>query len=144
MMVMRLLKSVFVALFLSGFQVSFAAEVEDHRQSMHLTETEKVVFLTDMRKMLASVQGITLALANEDRQAMMDAAKVSGNQMARDTPMSIKQKLPPSFQAIGAPMHLSFEEFAIRAEMDDVADLTVHLGQMMNYCMACHAAFKVN
>lgn len=117
--------------------------VQDSRQSLHLTDDEKRVFLADMRKMLASVQGITLALAAQDRQAMIDAAKVSGNQMARDTPMSIKQKLPPSFQAIGAPMHLSFEEFAIRAEMDDVADLTLYLGQMMNYCMACHAAFKV-
>jgi hypothetical protein len=116
----------------------------DARQSLQLSDDEKTVFLADMRKMLASVQGITLALAAQDRQGMIDAAKVSGNQMARDTPMSIKQKLPPSFQAIGAPMHLSFEEFAIRAETDELPELTARLGQMMNNCMACHAAFKVN
>jgi len=141
---MRILKLLPIALFLFAVQSAFAAQSEDNRQSMNLTDNEKTVFLADMRKMLASIQGIVIALGTENRQGMIDAAKVSGNQMARDTPMSIKQKLPPSFQAIGAPMHLSFEEFAIRAEMDDVSDLTVQLGQMMNNCMACHAAFKVN
>ena len=87
---------------------------------------------------------IVAAIAVEDREAIIKAAKQSGNQMARNTPMSIKQKLPESFQAIGAPMHMGFEEFAIRAETDDMKDLTAQLAQLMGKCMACHAAFTVN
>lgn len=116
----------------------------DNRQSLQLTEAEKTIFLSDMRKMLKSIQTITLALAVEDRRAMSEAATVSGNQMARNTPVSIKQKLPPSFQSIGAPMHLAFEEFAIRAETDSMPGLNELLGQMMNNCIACHSTFKVN
>jgi hypothetical protein len=141
---MHILKLLSIALFLFVFQSAFAVQSEDNRQSMNLTDNEKTVFLADMRKMLASIQGIVIALGTENRQGMIDAAKASGNQMARDTPMRIKRKLPPSFQAIGAPMHLSFEEFAIRAETDELPELTARLGQMMNNCMACHAAFKVN
>lgn len=117
--------------------------VKEARYHLGFTQTEQTVFLADMRVMLQTVQDIVNALAKEDREAMIKAAKLSGNQMARNTPMSIKKKLPASFQAIGGPMHLGFEEFAIRAETDDIPELTAHLGQLMGKCMACHAAFTV-
>lgn len=120
-----------------------AAEL-DPRVNLKLTPKEKEVFLSDMRVMLQTVQEIMQAISVEDREAIANAARQSGNQMARHTPMSIKQKLPKSFQAIGGPMHMSFEEFAIRAETDDMREMTAQLSIMMRQCMACHAAFKVS
>lgn len=125
-------------------QLAWADEVKDTRQSLHLTPSERAFFLKDMRQMLSSVQQIVAAMASDNRQTMIEAAKLSGNQMARHTPLSIKQKLPASFQALGAPTHLGFEEFAIRAETDDLSELSERLGQLMNNCMTCHATFKVN
>ena len=51
--------------------------------------------------------------------------------MARATPESIKLKIPKSFQEIGGPTHMMFEELVIRAETDDMKTLTLFTGEIM-------------
>ena len=116
----------------------------DSRVDLGFTPEEKAVFLADMRMMLGSVQGIMRGISEDDREAIAQAARVSGNRMARNTPASIRDKTPPEFKAIGGPMHLAFEEIAIRAETDPLEDITAMTAEAMNQCMACHAQFRVD
>jgi len=114
----------------------------DPRTALGLTDGEKTQFLAEMRQMLASIQGIVSGMGVEDRDAIAAAARLSGNRMARATPASVRAKLPQAFKEIGGPTHLLFEEIAIRAETDDMADLAILTGETLAQCLACHARFR--
>jgi len=116
----------------------------DPRQNLGFTSEEKAIFLEDMRHMLGSVQQIMQGIADDDRAMIVAAAKRSGNRMARNTPASIRAKVPPEFQAIGGPMHMTFEEIAVRAETDPLDEVTALTAEAMNRCLACHARFRVD
>jgi hypothetical protein len=114
----------------------------DQRFNLGMTTQEQALFLAEMRHMLGSVQGVVQGIAKQDRQAIAAAAQISGNRMARATPASIRAKLPAAFSQIGEPTHMMFEELAVLAMTDDMDMLTQSLGNILNQCMACHAAFK--
>ncbi len=120
------------------------ADAVDTRQSLGLTDAERVEFLAEMRQMLASIQGIVTGIGTENRAAIAASARLSGNRMARATPESVRAKLPQAFKDIGGPTHLLFEEIAIRAETDDMADLAVLTGRTLEQCLACHAQFRAD
>lgn len=124
----------------------YSAEVNtlDKRISLELTESEKISFLTEMRQMLTSIQGILSGIGEENREQIIKAARYSGNRMARETPASIKKKVPQEFRAIGRPTHMMFEELAIRAETDDMATLASFSGELMKQCLHCHQLFKTD
>lgn len=117
---------------------------DDTRISLGLTAKEKSDFLSEMRKMLSSIQGVITGIGENDRPLIIHSASVSGNRMARATPDSIRQKLPQSFKDIGGPTHMMFEELAARAETDDMESLAALTGKLMQQCLACHAMFKTN
>lgn len=120
-----------------------AVAQSDSRHDLRLTLDEQALFLSEMRVMLGSVQQIAEGLGRGDRALIVEAARRSGNRMARATPASVRAKVPKAFEELGGPTHLMFEELAIRAETDDMDQLAAHLGHTMKQCMACHAAFKV-
>ncbi|MCL7750530.1 hypothetical protein LV475_02795 [Guyparkeria hydrothermalis] len=123
---------------------SAASNHPDPRQSLGFTSEEQAIFLEDMRQMLGSVQQILRGIADDDREMIIAAAQRSGNRMARNTPESIRAKTPSEFRAIGGPMHMAFEEIAVRAEVDPLEDITAMTAEAMNQCMACHAQFRVD
>jgi len=116
----------------------------DPRTSLGMTDAERITFLAEMRQMLASIQGILAGIGAEDREAIAAAARLSGNRMARATPPSLRARLPQAFKEIGGPTHLLFEEIAVRAETDDMADLSTLTGKTLEQCLACHARFRVD
>jgi cytochrome c556 len=126
---------------LLGSHAAFAEPV-DSRFNLRLTPKEQAEFLAEMRVMLGSVQGIVQGIADEDREAIARFARLSGNPMARATPATVRARLPDAFKELGGPTHLLFEEIAIRAETDEMVQLTRLLGETLNQCMACHAAFR--
>jgi hypothetical protein len=115
----------------------------DGRLDLKFTAQERAVFLSDMRDMLTSIQGVMQGIGASDRAQIAVAARRSGNPMARATPASIRAKIPQSFRDIGGPTHLMFEELAIRAETDEMDSLARYTGELMNQCAACHATFRV-
>lgn len=139
-----------MALLLTALTLTYPAFAEnsearsDNRLSLGFTDTEKAEFLSEMRQMLTSIQGVISGIAEENPEKIILAAKYSGNRMARETPESIKRKTPAAFKEIGGPTHMMFEELAIRAETDDMQSLTEFTGQLMQQCIACHAMFKTN
>jgi hypothetical protein len=94
----------------------------DTRINLSFTAQERIAFLAEMRKMLASIQGIVQGIGESDRNRIAEFARLSGNRMARATPASVRSKLPQSFRDIGGPTHMMFEELAIRAETDEYGD----------------------
>lgn len=136
----RLCVATLAALIVSGAP---ALAQSDSRHDLRLTPDEQAQFLSEMRVMLGSVQQIAEGLGRGDRALIIEAARRSGNRMARATPASVRAKVPKSFEELGGPTHMMFEELAIRAETDDMDQLAAHLGHTMKQCMACHATFKV-
>jgi hypothetical protein len=118
-------RMIFVAAALTAAN-AWADQAKDERVNLRFTPQEQTVFLTEMRTMLASVQGVVKGIADSDRGAIANFARISGNRMARATPASIRAKLPPSFSQIGEPTHMLFEELAVRAESDDMDMLARH------------------
>jgi hypothetical protein len=116
----------------------------DGRVRLGLTPAERAELLAEMRQMLASVQGIVAGIGDGNRERIAAAARLSGNRMARATPESVRRKLPAAFKEIGGPTHLLFEEIAIRAETDDMNALTKLTGEVLQQCLACHAAFRAD
>ena len=119
------------------------AEPADGRMDLRFTPQERAEFLTEMRQMLASIQGILGGIGTADRDRIAEAARLSGNRMARATPDSVREKLPQSYRDIGGPTHMLFEELAVRAETDEMDGLARFTAELMNQCVACHAAFRV-
>ena len=116
----------------------------DKRIDLGLTPIEKAAFLSEMRQMLASIQGVIEGIGENNPEKIMKSARYSGNRMARATPESVKKKTPAAFKEIGGPTHMMFEEMVVRAESDDMESLTVLTGEIMKNCLACHAMFKVH
>lgn len=117
---------------------------QDGRTRLGLDEAERAVFLMEMRQMLASIQGVIAGIGNGDRARIADAARYSGNRMARATPASVRARLPESFRALGGPTHMAFEELVVRAETDDMDALATLTGDLMQRCLACHAQFRAD
>jgi hypothetical protein len=116
----------------------------DNRIDLGLTPDEQTEFLAEMRVMLASIQGILQGIGENDREHIAEAARRSGNRMARATPESVRAKLPQAFRDLGGPTHMLFEELAVRAETDDMDSLASATAVIMNQCLACHATFRVH
>jgi cytochrome c556 len=116
----------------------------DPRISLGMTPEERAEFLSEMRQMLGSIQGILQGIASENRKMIADSASLSGNRMARATPDALRNRLPQTFKAIGGPTHLLFEELVIRAETDDMDMLLQHTTGIMGQCMSCHAQFRAD
>ena len=119
-------------------------EIPDNRVNLGLTESERSEFLSEMRQMLGSIQGVIAGIGEGDRKLIIKSARYSGNRMARATPESIKKKTPQSFKEIGGPTHMMFEELVVRAETDDMDTLASFTGELMKQCLACHTLFKTN
>jgi hypothetical protein len=116
----------------------------DNRIDLGLTPDEQTEFLAEMRVMLASIQGILQGIGENDRERIAEAARRSGNRMARATPESVRARLPQAFRDLGGPTHMLFEELAVRAETDDMDSLASATAVIMNQCLACHAMFRVH
>lgn len=133
-----------LSLLISVSAFSNEPEAEDTRTSLDLTKSEKALFLTEMRQMLVSIQGILAGIGANDRELIIKSARYSGNRMARETPESIKEKTPAAFKELGGPTHMMFEELVIRAEDDDMESLTLFTSELMKNCLACHSQFKTD
>jgi len=138
--------SILLYAIIAFFASAIAGDMDkrDNRISLNLTVLEKNEFLSEMRQMLVSIQGIVSGIGEEDRELIIRYARSSGNRMARSTPKSIREKLPQRFKIIGGPTHMMFEELAIRAETDDMDMITRQTGKLMKQCVSCHAIFKTD
>lgn len=132
---------VVAAVFFVRGQTHMAA---DGRQAIDMTEDEKNLVLTEMRGMLASVQGVTAGIANKDMKRVAQAARQSGSAVAAQVPATLMAKLPLQFKQMGMAAHQGFDEIVVGAESGEPEDMLLsRLGERLNNCVACHATFRL-
>ena len=117
----------------------------DNRLSLQLNDSERNLVLSEMRQFLATVQQITAGLSNDDMQSIVKSARSVGMGAQRDVPVSLMGKLPLEFKKLGFDTHTKFDSLALDAEqLGDPQHTLEQLGQLMQNCVGCHAAYRIN
>ena len=117
----------------------------DGRMSIELTESERNLVLGEMRGFLVSVQQIVQGLAEEDMGKVVEAARKSGRAAQAAVPGSLMGKLPMEFKKLGFDTHTRFDQLAMDAEaLEDPAVVHEQLARMMENCVGCHAAYRLD
>ena len=117
---------------------------EDGRTAVLLAPGERDLVLTEMRAFLVAVQAIVDAGTKKDAAAIAAAARAVGMATAGDVPASLMGKLPLGLKKLGLDTHRAFDQLALDVEqMGDTSQALVDLSQLMNNCIACHAAYRL-
>lgn len=117
---------------------------DDGRLAIQLTFDEKKLILDEMRTFLANTQIIIQAVSNDDLSNAIIAAKKVGLAAQEAVPDSLVGKLPLAFKELGLDTHKKFDELAMDAEdMDDKEQTLKLLAELLNNCIACHAAYRL-
>lgn len=119
-----------------------------NRQAIVATKEEYAHVIGDMQKMLASIQGITGALAVQDWATVhqLSTALRPEHTMANpDTAaVSFHKKIPADWRALGGPMHKGFSALADEAAMGKRTEVALKLlSNTMAQCVACHSTYAL-
>ncbi|MCW8830325.1 MAG: hypothetical protein OQK32_02275 [Gammaproteobacteria bacterium] len=118
---------------------------KDGRQSLMLEEGERDLVLTEMRMFLSAVQQIIQAANQDDPEAIAAAATIVGRAAQAAVPGSLMKKLPLEFKRLGFDTHNKFDELAASAkQFGDPAFSLEQLSELMQNCVSCHAAYRVD
>lgn len=120
----------------------------DGRARLLLTNAERDFVLKEMRHMLMAVQAVLVAVNEDDMAAVTSAAREAGMAEVRAIPAEIRlplmTKLPIEFKQLGFGVHEGFDELALDAEsLGDRQHTLRQLANLMDKCIACHAAYTV-
>ncbi len=59
-------------------------------------------------------------------------------------PTELQHALPAGFKKLGGKTHRAFDQLAMDMEsMEDVSLSLKQLGELMNNCTSCHAAYQI-
>ena len=116
----------------------------DKREAIRLPPEGRAAILVEMRLFLTGVQAITEALAKDDLQAVMVAAKSLGMQAASEVSPELKAMLPKSFKQLGFKVHGEFDQMAADvANGGNGKQVLNQLGNTLQKCAACHSAYQL-
>jgi hypothetical protein len=117
----------------------------DGRSAIQVNPGEKDLVLTEMRAFLQAVQGITAGLSNNDIENVIKNARSVGMAAQQAVPGSLVGKLPLAFKKLGFDTHTRFDTLALNAEQfGDPGDILKELSRLMENCVACHAAYRLD
>jgi len=117
----------------------------DGRSAIQLSHGEKDMVLAEMRAFLQAVQSITAGLSSEDMENVVKSARSVGMAAQQAVPGSLVGKLPLAFKKLGFDTHTRFDALALNAEQfGDPADTLKELSVLMENCVACHAAYRLD
>ena len=116
----------------------------DNRTAVVLAPAERTLVLSEMRTLLAAVQGIVTGLNQKDSQQVAEAARSAGMAAAADVNPALMAKLPLPFKQLGMSVHRDMDALAQAAsEGKPAADLQKMLGDTLTKCVACHATWQL-
>lgn len=125
--------------------VGETAPASDGRSAILLGPGERDLVLAEMRAFLQAVQAITQAVSEGDAARAASAARAVGAAAAAEVPISLMAKLPLGFKELGLSTHRAFDQLALDAEqMGDLAQTQGQLASLLNNCVGCHAAFRID
>lgn len=117
----------------------------DGRSAIQLNPGEKDMVLAEMRAFLQAVQSITVGLSNDDMENVVKSARSVGMAAQQDVPGTLIGKLPLAFKKLGFDTHSKFDMLALNAEQfGDPVDTLKELSVLMENCVACHAAYRLD
>lgn len=117
----------------------------DGRVSIQLNGAERDLVLSEMRMFLSSIQTMTENLPKGNMAAVVTAARTVGRAAQQAVPASLMGKLPMEFKQLGFDTHTKFDQLALDAEqMGDSEQVLVQMGTLMQNCVACHAAYRID
>ncbi len=121
------------------------SESTDGRIAIHLNGGERDLVLGEMRMFLENVQQIIIGVNENDMARIAESARIVGRAAQAAVPGTLLGKLPAEFKALGFDTHSKFDELASNAEQfGDPAYSLRLLSDLMNNCVSCHAAYKIN
>jgi hypothetical protein len=115
----------------------------DDRQAVPVTPATRIFVLAEMRTMLAAAQGVAEAAGKRDFKAVAAAARTSGLKAFEGMPKQIMMELPEDFRGLGRQSHMSFDAIAQAADSgSDATVVSAKLGEALQFCVACHEAYR--
>ena len=130
-----------ITMFVSGNKTGVAT---DGREVIWLESHQRDLVLTEMRTFVESVRVITGALGTGDSKSVRRSALKVGLAAQQGVPLDMLKALPLSFKKLGMSTHKKFDEFAAHVEQGaSIEELLLELSQLMNNCVACHAAYQI-
>jgi len=119
-------------------------ESSDGRLAIHMNAGERELVLSEMRSFLATVQSIVTGLTNDDMKQVAESARKVGMAAQGDVPGTLVAKLPIKFKKLGFDTHTKFDQLAMDAsDMGDKDNVLIQLSVLMQNCVACHAAYRI-
>jgi hypothetical protein len=122
----------------------------DDRQLVKFPEPMRLHTITSMRDHLLALQEIDGALSrNEfDQAASIAETRLGMSSLELHGAAHIAPFMPQAMQEIGTNMHHAASRFALEAQNanvgNDVRPALAVLGSVMQQCVACHAAYRLN
>ncbi len=117
----------------------------DGRQALVLAPAERDIVLAEMRAFLEGVQAITGGVGAQDMERIAQAARRVGAEARQAVPGSLIGKFPLAFKRLGLDTHKRFDTLALDAEqLGDPAHSLEQLSQLMQNCIACHSAYRID
>ena len=135
---------VFLFTALCVFLTSVVAEEGDTRTVIQLSPPHRLLVLTEMRQFLAGLQQLSVALSQDDMDAVARVARTLGSPMTHDVPPDLKQALPEGFRKLGFSVHKDFDQIALDAEsLGDSQHTLSQLGATLSKCVSCHSTYQI-
>lgn len=117
----------------------------DSRSTILLSSGERDIVLTEMRAFLTSVQKISYGIANNDMELVAEYARKAGKAAQGEVPGTLVGKLPLQFKQLGFDTHKKFDQLAMDADdLEDGSHSLNQLSELMNNCVSCHAAYRID
>lgn len=130
-----------VFMFASGNKTVTA---QDGRQAIILKPQQRDLVLAEMRGFVESTRDITKALGSNDNELFQKAALKVGLKAQQGVPLDMMQALPMPFKKLGMDTHKKFDELAASSQQGASNEqLLMEFSQLMNNCVACHAAYQL-
>ena len=130
--------------------LSASLQADDGRQAVELPDMMREHMLSNMRDHLLALEEITRYLASQqyDEAAEVAENRLGMSSMALHGASHLGKFLPKEMGAIGTNMHRAASRFALAAkdaELDGgLSKAFSALSEVMQQCVACHAAYKVH
>jgi hypothetical protein len=120
-------------------------KTDDGRTAIILSAAERDLVLAEMRGFLEGFETITVGIAEKDMKTIAQSAEKIGMATAGQVPLTLMGKLPSEFRSLGMATHKAFDALALEArDMGDGQVILSGLGELLNNCTTCHAAYRID
>jgi hypothetical protein len=113
---------------------------EDGRLALYYTATDRGHISTEMLGFLQSLQTLSAAVADEDRETIRDTAGAlrRGNGQGQ----AVQMKSPEGFRAFGFALRQDFSAISDMAMTADMTEIELAISGATSKCVACHGTYK--